>query len=350
MKHHMAVAGVLALLAAVLLLNAYPVADAQSAAAEEERTSASSAEFEPWMLNLFGPLPAEATPDHYQRTEALVDLGRKLYYDPRLSISGEMSCNTCHLLDRYGVDGLPRSIGHTGEPVGRNAPTVYNAAFHIAQFWDGRSPNVEEQAMGPILAAAEMGMPSPEHVVAVMGSIRGYVPLFATAFPADADPIDLENAATAIGAFERGLVTPSRFDAFVRGDASQLTAQEQRGLATFVTLGCVTCHAGPALGGDIYRRLGVVEPYQTDDLGRFDVTGNAADRHVFKVPSLRNVAETAPYMHDGTIESLDEIVAIMARYQLGTELHETQVSDVVSFLGALTGEIPDDYIREPELP
>ena len=347
MKHLVFLVAGLTLIASVLLLHAHQTANAQATEAQRSETTAA---FEPWMLNLFGVLPEEATPNHYQRTEALVNLGRMLYYDPRLSINHEMSCNTCHLLDRYGVDNLARSLGHTGEPVGRNSPTVYNAAFHVAQFWDGRSPNVEEQAAGPIMAAAEMGMPSPEHVVAVLGSIPGYVPLFATAFPNDPNPMTLQNGAIAIGAFERGLVTPSRFDAFLQGDTTQLSEQEQRGLATFVTVGCITCHAGPTVGGDLFRQLGIVEPYETEDLGRFEFTGNEADRYVFKVPSLRNITQTGPYLHDGSVETLEEMVQIMGKYQLGRELSDAQVADIIAFLDALTGEIPHEYIALPELP
>jgi cytochrome c peroxidase len=315
-------------------------------------TSASAliADLSPTLLAMFAPLPNEATPTEYQSSDGLIALGRTLWYDPRLSISQQHSCNSCHPLDRYGADGLPRSLGHDGRPVKRNAQSVYNAAFHIAQFWDGRSPTVEEQAKAPIISSAEMGMHNPEQVEAVLRSIPGYMPLFAAAFPGDPNPVVFNNVARALGAFERRLVTPSRFDRFIAGDYTQLTAEEQHGLATFIRVGCVTCHVGVTVGGSMFRKLGEVEAYDTPDLGRFEVTNLDTDRYVFKVQSLRNVAQTAPYLHDGSIATLEEMVRVMGRHQLGKQLTDEEVAAIIVFLHTLTGELPHEYIAQPPLP
>ncbi len=308
-------------------------------------------EYTPAALAAFAPLPEVALPTDYELTDAIIDLGRILYYEERISISQEMSCNTCHLLDNYGVDGLQFSLGHDGVPVGRNSPTVYNAALHIAQFWDGRAADVEEQAQGPILASGEMGMPDPDYVLFVLNTIPGYLPLFEAAFPNDPDPINYDNVGRAIGAFERKLITPGRFDALLNGDENALNEQEKRGLALFVSTGCTTCHYGDAIGGKRYAVLGQVNPWpDVTDEGRFIITGNEVDMFSFKVPSLLNIAETGPYLHDGSITSLAEMVKLMAFHQLDRELTDAQVTDIVAFLNALTGEIPWDYIAVPEFP
>jgi cytochrome c peroxidase len=302
-------------------------------------------------LAAFETLPEVVEPTAYTMTEEIVDLGRLLFYEDRLSISQEISCNSCHLLDKYGVDQIRFSIGHEGNLVGRNSPTVYNAALHIAQFWDGRAADLEEQAKGPILDAGEMGMPNPEYVEFILQTIPGYVELFEATFPGDPNPINYDNVGNAIGAFERRLFTPDRFDAFLEGDDAALTDREKAGLNLFLDVGCASCHNGPALGGTMYAKLGQFKDYpDLVDVGRYDVTGLDADRYSFKVPSLRNIAETAPYLHDGSIGSLSEMVRIMAEYQLGRELTQTQIADIVAFLQALTGEIPTDYIAIPEFP
>ena len=307
-------------------------------------------ELSPAILSLFAPLPSQAAPSDYQLTPEIVNLGRHLYYDPRLSVNHQISCNTCHLLDRYGVDSLSTSIGHDGEFVDRNAQSVYNAALHISQFWDGRSPTVEDQAKGPIVSLDEMGMGDPAYVEEVLRSIPGYQSFFQAAFPDNAEPITFDNAAKAIGAFERGLMTPSRFDLFLSGDYTQLNEQEQRGLLAFATTGCANCHMGVTVGGLFYKKLGEIEPYDTDDPGRARITGSDEDLHVFKVASLRNVAQTAPYLHDGSIKTIQEMIILMARHQLGKELTNEQVAEIALFLNTLTGEIPYDYIAVPDLP
>ena len=298
----------------------------------------------------FGALPTSAPNADNPGTPAKIDLGRMLYYEKRLSKNHDVSCNSCHLLDAYGVDSEPTSPGHRGQRGGRNSPTVYNAALHVAQFWDGRSPDVEAQAKGPVLNPIEMAAPSEAHIVSLLASMPGYVDAFAAAFPEDDASLSYDNMARAIGAFERNLITQSRFDAFMAGDASALDAKEQRGLATFMATGCTTCHTGATLGGLLYRKIGFIFPYETEDKGREDVTGNVADRHVFKVPSLRNVVETGPYFHDGSITDVAEAVRIMGYHQLGVTLREDQVSDVVAFLGSLSGAVDAAYIAEPELP
>jgi len=296
------------------------------------------------------PLPTSAPNPANEATPAKIDLGRMLYYDTRFSKNQAISCNSCHLLEAFGVDGEPTSPGHAGTRGDRNSPTVFNAALHIAQFWDGRAADVEEQAKGPILNPVEMGMGSDSDVVAILRSIPGYASAFAAAFPGEADPITYDNMARAIGAFERNLMTPGRLDAFMGGDLAALDEQERRGLETFLNTGCTSCHNGPALGGQMYRKLGFVFAYETKDPGREKVTGDPADRHVFKVPSLRNVAKTGPWLHDGSITELAEMVRLMGYHQIGVTLEPGQIEDLVAFLGALTGEIDPVYIARPTLP
>jgi len=302
-------------------------------------------------LRIFGPLPAEIPSAANPLTPEKIALGRMLYYDPRLSRSQQVSCNTCHDLEKYGVDGEPTSEGHMGQRGDRNAPTVYNAAGHFAQFWDGRAATVEEQAKGPVLNPVEMAMPSEEYVLQVLKSMPQYVEAFKAAFPGQKDPVTFDNVALAIGAFERKLVTPSRWDKFLAGDASALTREELEGLQTFLEAGCQTCHMGVYLGGTMFQKLGLVKPWpKQSDTGRERVTKNPADRMMFKVPSLRNVTQTAPYFHDGSVASLEEAVRLMAEYELGKELTPAQVKSIVTWLGSLTGDVPRDYIRKPELP
>ena len=299
---------------------------------------------------IFGILPDEVPNPANPLSEAKIVLGRMLYYDARLSKNHDVSCNSCHDLVRFGVDGEPTSPGHRGQRGDRNSPSVYNAALHIAQFWDGRAADVEEQAGGPVLNPVEMAMASEEATLAVLRSIPGYEPLFRAAYPDAADPIRYDNMAGAIGAFERRLMTPSRFDAFLEGEDEALSDPELAGLALFMDVGCIACHNGPALGGRAYQKLGGVRPYPTEDPGRFNVTGNESDRGVFKVPSLRNVAETGPYFHDGSVERLEQAIRVMAEHQLGRLLSPEEVAALSAFLSSLTGSVDQDYIAAPELP
>ncbi|MDE0886097.1 MAG: cytochrome-c peroxidase [Myxococcota bacterium] len=299
---------------------------------------------------IFGVLPPNAATAERPMPEARVNLGRMLYFDPRLSLGQDISCNSCHRLDLYGVDGEPTSPGHRGQRGGRNSPTSLNAALHVAQFWDGREPDVEAQAKGPVLNPIEMAMPSEEAVVAVLASIPGYPPLFTAAFPGESDPLNYENMARAIGSFERGLITPSPFDGFMAGEEDRLSPQAVEGLELFLSVGCVSCHNGPLVGGTTYRKLGLIKAYPTEDKGKENVTGLPEDRFVFKVPSLRNVAQTGPWFHDGSIQSLDQAILVMGRHQLGVELDATQRAQIGAFLESLTGRVDPAFVAEPELP
>jgi cytochrome c peroxidase len=302
-------------------------------------------------LKAFAPLPAVVASTGNPASAEKVALGRILYYEPRLSKSHQIACNTCHLLDKYGVDGQPTSDGHKGQVGERNAPTVYNAAGHLAQFWDGRAADVEEQAKGPVMNPIEMAMVSEENVLSVLKSMPEYVAAFKAAFPGEKDPVTFDNMAKAIGAFERGLTTPSRWDKFLSGDQNALTSDEKAGLNSYLEAGCQTCHAGAYVGGNLYQKVGLMKAWPDgSDPGREKVTKSEADRMVFKVPSLRNIAMTGPYYHNGKIATLEQAVTIMAEYQLGKTLTDAQTKSIVAWLGSLTGDIPTDYIRQPELP
>ena len=299
----------------------------------------------------FLPLPGRFDTPANTPTGAKIALGRQLFFDPRLSRNGRLSCASCHDLQAFGADGRMVSLGHVGQPGRRNSPTVYNAAGFIAQFWDGRSPDVEDQSKQPVLNPDEMAMPDVPSVVARLRAIPGYAALFAEAFPASRPAVTYDNMALAIGAFERGLVTPGPFDAFLRGDAGALASGQRWGFRRFVELGCAGCHNGPGLGGQTFEAIGHVKAYPDhSDLGRFEVTGAEADRLSFRVPGLRNVAKTAPYYHDGGIATLDEAVRRMATYQLGIEMAPPDLTAILDFLDALTGVPPADYVARPELP
>lgn len=305
------------------------------------------AEINPRLLRRFQPI-ADTQASTNPSTVAKVDLGRRLFYDVRLSKDADLSCNSCHDLPSYGVDHQKTSRGHKNQTGERNAPTVYNAAGFFAQFWDGRAPTVEEQAKGPILNPAEMAMTDAKQVVAFLKSVPEYQAAFREAFPDVADSVTFDNTSKAIGAFERGLLTPGRWDTFLRGDKSALTAAEREGLKTFLNVGCMVCHTGPYLGGSMFERVGAVEPWPNqNDRGRAKVTGAEEDAMMFKVPTLRNIAKTAPYFHDGSVESLPDAVRMMGKHQLGLELSDAEVSSIVAWLESLTGELPSAYIAKP---
>ncbi|OCC27736.1 Cytochrome C peroxidase [Leptospira interrogans serovar Canicola] len=283
-------------------------------------------------------------------TPELIQLGEKLYFEKRLSANDTQSCNSCHNVvgKAAGVDNLPTSPGAFGKNGVRNSPTVLNAGFHIAQFWDGRAKDLKEQAKGPILNPVEMAMPSASEVEKKIGQIPEYQELFAKAYPDSltkensntltrAQKITYDNITGAIAAFERTLKTQDRFDDFQKGNHKALSIEEQEGLEKFIATGCITCHVGPLLGGNSFRKLGQINPYEnSSDKGRQDLTKNSSDAFVFKVPSLRNVAITGPYFHDGKITTLEEAVKKMAHLQLGKDLSDSDTKLIVTFLKTLT--------------
>lgn len=279
---------------------------------------------------------------------AKVELGKQLFFDPRLSRSGFISCNSCHNLSMGGSDNLSTSIGHNWQEGPINSPTVLNSSMNVAQFWDGRAKTLQEQAAGPISNPMEMAF---THALAldVLRSIPQYRQNFAAIY--GSDTITLDEVTDAIAAFEETLVTPnSRFDQWLKGDDEALTTQELAGYKTFKEVGCVACHNGAAAGGTSFQRMGVVKPYVTDNPaeGRIAVTGEDADRFSFKVPTLRNVELTYPYFHDGAYWKLEEAVDLMARIQLGRQLEEQDINNMTAFLKTLTGDQPSFAI--PQLP
>lgn len=307
--------------------------------------------------SIFQALPSEAQLKEVnpETTKALVALGQKLYFEPRLSQSRNISCNTCHNLSTYGVDNAALSLGVGAKLGGRNSPTVLNAALNASQFWDGRAHDVEEQAGGPLLNPVEMALPDEATAVQRIAEIPGYVEEFKQVF--GDDEVSFTRITSAIGAFERTLLTPSRFDAFLSGDQAALNAQELRGLNAFINRGCISCHAGVNLGGEHFQKFGLVEgPYwkftgsATQDEGRFQVTAAENDRYLFRVPTLRNVEHTYPYFHDGSVASLHDATRIMGMAQLGFELPDQEIDDIVAFLSSLTGELSVEARTLPILP
>src|SRR5208283_3740185 len=304
---------------------------------------------------IFQPLPAiPAATD--PATAARIDLGRHLFFEGRVSVDGTVSCSHCHQPDKQAADGLAKAIGVFGKVNTRNAPSIFNASLNFKQHWRGDRDSLEEQAEKSLLGPATYGNPDFAAVVAKLKAIPDYADNFAKAFPGEGDPINQKNWGIAIAAFERTLLTPSCFDAFLKGEAKALTAKEQEGLHKFISAGCVSCHNGPLLGGNSFQKFGVAEDYWKEtgspspDKGRFDVTKNEADLYVFKVPQLRNVEKTAPYFHDGSVAELPKAVKIMGRVQLGEELKDEDVIAIVAFLGSLTGPVPANYPPLPPLP
>ncbi|MDH5612630.1 MAG: cytochrome-c peroxidase [Gammaproteobacteria bacterium] len=294
-------------------------------------------------------------------TAAKVELGKMLYMDPRLSSTGTVSCNSCHNVMEGGDDSRAVSMGVHGQTGGRSAPTVWNSAFHSVQFWDGRANSLEDQAKGPITNPIEMGMKNHDQAMTVVKDIPGYKAYFEKAFGKNS--MNIENAAKAIAAFERTLITPnSAYDRFVKGDKKALSKQQQDGMNKFAELGCVGCHSGAAFNGPS-NEIGVgfyakfptfadndyVAKYKlTDDKGRGGVTNNAAENNMFRVPTLRNISDTAPYFHNGSVKTLEEAVRVMAKTQLNQDLSQQDVKNIVAFLEALTGDYPE--ISMPRLP
>ncbi len=292
--------------------------------------------------------PIQAIPVSSGYNKAKVELGKKLFFEPRLSKSGFISCNSCHNLATGGADNLPSSIGHKWQLGPINSPTVLNATFNIAQFWDGRAKDLKDQAGGPIANPGEMAS-SHEAAVSMLQSIPEYVRSFNEVY--QVDKINIEQVTDAIAAFEETLTTPnSKFDKWLKGDDSAISEEEKAGYNLFVDKGCIACHNGVGVGGGSYQKFGIAKPYKKDTktLGRYNVTKKEEDKYVFKVPLLRNIELTAPYFHDASTWDLAEAVTIMAEYQLGEKLSNDDVKKIVAFLKTLTGEQPS--ITYPVLP
>lgn len=303
----------------------------ETAAAETEKPAAPT---EPIL-----PLPDSADVDMDK-----VVLGRSLYFDTALSGDGTVSCATCHMLEHGGAEPRKTSIGIGGQIGPINSPTVLNSSYNFVQFWDGRAKDLQEQAAGPVENPSEMGA-KWENVVKRLAKNEEYAATFAKLYE---DGITKDNATDAIAEYEKSLITPSRFDAYLKGDDTAITDAEKQGYATFKEVGCTACHSGINVGGAMFQKLGLVKDYFKDrgteiteaDLGRFNVTKNEAEKHFFKVPTLRNVELTSPYLHDGSRATLEETVKIMGTYQLGRELTDAQVNSIVTFLKTLTGTLP----------
>lgn len=311
----------------------------------------------------FKALPDKAPePADNPSTKQKLELGKMLFFDPRLSKDGTVSCNSCHNVMFHGGDGRPVGVGVHGQRGGRGSPTVWNSAFQTVQFWDGRAATLEEQAMGPLVNDVEMGMGSHAYVVERLNKIPGYMASFKAAFPKDKEPITINNVAKAIAVYERTLITPNApFDKYMKGNKKAMTPQQIRGMKLVDEIGCTACHTGVNFSGEEKMGVGNYKPFPqvpgskfdkmyelTKDLGRYEVTKNPEDKNHWRVPTWRNVAITAPYFHNGQVKTLDEAVRVMAKTQLDADLTDTQVEDIVAFLNALTGEFPVQTM--PRLP
>ncbi|HLV40685.1 MAG TPA: cytochrome c peroxidase [Brumimicrobium sp.] len=278
-----------------------------------------------------------------------IELGKKLYFDTRLSLDGTISCNSCHNMSGYGVDNLALSPGDTKEFGNRNSPTVFYAHLHSIQFWDGRAKDVEEQAGGPILNPVEHNIPSEEFLEERLRGVEEYQAMFKEVYPDSAQPITFATITNAIGAFERQLAPMSRFDEWLDGDKNAMTSAEKEGLLAFIDNACITCHNGPALGGNSLQKFGLNSDYwehtmsEIIDHGVFDLSNDEKDRYIFKTPGLRNIEKTHPYFHDGSVATLEEAVRIMGKLQINNELSEEDVQSITTFLKALTADIDDEY-------
>ncbi|MCX6153490.1 MAG: c-type cytochrome [Candidatus Kapabacteria bacterium] len=285
----------------------------------------------------FAPLPAKM-PGAENDSPELIALGKKLYFETHLSFNNSQSCNSCHNIENgaAGVDNKQFSIGADGGKGGRNSPTVLNAGFQFVQFWDGRAKDLFEQAKGPILNPKEMGLKSDKDAEKAISGFSEYKNMFLKAFPADNGAITFDNIAMAIAAFERTLISKSRFDNFLSGNVTTLNEAELAGLKAFMAAGCNACHQGAMIGGNMYQKMGLLKPYQnTKDLGRFEVTKLESDKFIFKVPTLRNIDRTSPYFHDGSVASLYDAVKMMGSLELGKELLPEDILSIVIFLKAL---------------
>ncbi|MGD8790068.1 MAG: cytochrome c peroxidase [Burkholderiales bacterium] len=311
---------------------------------------------------LFSPLPKYAeTADRPLNTDQIA-LGRMLFFEPRVSTDGKQSCAQCHQPMFYGTDALSLSVGNHGQLIPRNVPTVFNAALQFAQHYGGNRVDVEEQAVKALPSKLAYGNADLAEAEARLRAIPGYRELFERAFPGEDEPITAKNWGIAIGAYERTLITPAPFDRYIIGDTAAIDDQAKRGLDKFISYGCAGCHNGVVLGGQMFQKFGLTQNYweltgstekelfKGRDKGRFHDTKDEADAYMFKVQQLRNVAVTPPYFHDGSVATLPQAVRIMAKLQLGRDLTEEDVSDIVAFLDTLTGNVPEQFAVIPTLP
>ena len=310
---------------------------------------------------LFKPLPDSSALENTALTPERVALGKALFYETRVSSDGRQGCVSCHTPSYHGGDSLPLSMGVHGKVLPRNAPTVFNTSLLVAQHYGGNRTSVEDQAVKALTSLVAYGNATYEQAEKKLVQL-GYQPWFDKAFPGQAKSVTVQNWGIAIGAFERTLLTPAPFDAYLKGNHQALSAQAKRGLKTFIETGCAGCHSGVTVGGQSFQKFGITQDYwlvtgSTEkeafkgyDKGRFQDTKNEADAFMFKVSQLRNVAMTPPYFHDGSVATLPQAVRVMAQLQLGKQLSDTQVADIVSFLESLTGEVPADFAKAPALP
>ena len=310
---------------------------------------------------LFKPLPDSSALENTSLTPERVALGKALFYETRVSSDGRQGCVSCHSPSYHGGDSLPLSMGVHGKVLPRNAPTVFNTSLLVAQHYGGNRTSVEDQAVKALTSLVAYGNATYEQAEKKLVQL-GYQPWFDKAFPGQAKSVTVQNWGIAIGAFERTLLTPAPFDRYLKGDSKALSAQAKQGLKTFIETGCAGCHSGVTVGGQSFQKFGITQDYwlltgSTEkeafkgyDKGRFQDTKNEADAFMFKVSQLRNVAMTPPYFHDGSVATLPQAVRVMAQLQLGKQLSDTQVADIVSFLESLTGEVPADFAKAPALP
>ena len=305
---------------------------------------------------IFKALPANAATAEYPVTPERVALGKILFFETRASTDGTVSCAKCHLPSLHGAEGLPTSFGNMGKPLPRNTPTVFNTALQFAQHYGGNRQTVEEQAEKALISPLAYGNADYAAAEAKLRAIPGYRALFEKTFPGEAQPITAKNWAKAIGAYERTLLTPAAFDHYLNGDQQALSAQAKAGLDKFINTGCAGCHSGVVVGGTMYQKFGLTQDYWTAtgsksiDKGRFNDTKNEADTYMFKVQQLRNVAVTAPYFHDGSVNDLADAIRIMGKVQLGRDLSADDIADIKAFLESLTGEVPQQFASVPSLP
>lgn len=311
---------------------------------------------------IFKPLPAGAGTAERPLTPEKVELGRLLFFENRVSTDGHVSCAACHLPSYYGTDAMPQAMGNQGKVLPRNTPTVFNTALQFVQHYGGNRVDVEEQAVKALSSKLAYGNADLAEAEKRLRAITAYRPMFERAFPGDADPVTVGNWGLAIGAYERTLLTPAPFDRYLGGDQAALSAKAKQGLDKFMSFGCSGCHNGVTVGGQMYQKFGITQDYwnltgskeielfKGRDKGRFHDTKQEADAFIFKVQQLRNVAVTPPYFHDGSVATLPEAVRVMAKLQLGRELPDADVTDIVAFLEALTGEVPAHFATAPLLP